>query len=321
MRVAIGMLIKSLEPGRYSQTYQQFETIRKLRAAYSNLHMSSLEGVNSLRTVGGETAKMSLTLSPTNSLWFERFSEGCLKRMGQEVRQDWALPLPVLHALLEVLENEWHRMEAWPDRHRIVCAGCFAVVAFCGSFRGNKVFLTDLYGLNKYLEELVGESFVIVPLLGKYKGESHHRYHLTPLAARTDSGLPVRLWIERLVQVLHEAGRSHGPAFGDKYGGTLSSGFIEDLIADRLQIIKNTRPGLIPNEVNCYEHFGVSRSFRRGATSTARARGVDRDTVDLANRWRKFENAKGRQPRLAMQDHYSDIAILIPVLTKFSQAL
>jgi len=76
LRVAVGMLIKSLEPGRYSKTYQQLETIRKLRAAFSNLHMSSLEGVNSLRTVGGESAKMSLTLLPTNSLWFEHFAEG-----------------------------------------------------------------------------------------------------------------------------------------------------------------------------------------------------------------------------------------------------
>jgi len=105
LRVAIGMLIKSLEPGRYSKTYQQFETIRKLRAAYANMHMSSVEGVDSLRTVGGETAKMSLTLLPTNSLWFERFAQGCLKRMGQDVRQDWAVTLPTIHNLLETLDD------------------------------------------------------------------------------------------------------------------------------------------------------------------------------------------------------------------------
>jgi hypothetical protein len=29
-RVAIGMLLKSLEPGRYHKDHQQFETIRKL---------------------------------------------------------------------------------------------------------------------------------------------------------------------------------------------------------------------------------------------------------------------------------------------------
>jgi hypothetical protein len=36
LRVAVAMLAKSLEPGRYDKTHQQFEMIRKLRAAYSN---------------------------------------------------------------------------------------------------------------------------------------------------------------------------------------------------------------------------------------------------------------------------------------------
>ncbi len=195
------------------------------------------------------------------------------------------------------------------------------VVAFWGSFRGNEVFLTDLFGLSKYLNELVDQPYVIVPLLGKYKGEAHKRYHLTPMAATTSSGIQIRSWIKHLVVVQHEAGRNHGPAFGDKYGEILESSFIEGTLADRLQIIKDTRPGIIAKEVDCYSHFGISRSFRRGATSTARARGVDKEVVDLANRWRKFEKAKGRHPRLSMQDHYSDIKILIPELIKFSQAL
>jgi hypothetical protein len=120
--------------------------------------------------------------------------------------------------------------------------------------------------------------------------------------------------------VQHEAGRTHGPAFGDKYGETLDSSFVKDLVSDRLQIIKESQPGLIPPEVDCYSQFGISRSYWRGATSTAKVRGVDRDTIDLVNRWRKFENSKGRQPRLSMQDHYSDIKILVTELTRFSQA-
>jgi hypothetical protein len=284
LRVAIGMLIKSLEPGRYSSSYQQFETIQKLRATFSNMHMSSLEGVNNLRTVGGETAKMSLSLLPTNSLWFERFADGCLKRMGQDIRQEWAITLLAIHNLLDILEDEWDRAAGWHDRHRIACAGSFVVVAFCGSFRGNEVFLTDLFGLSKYLNELVDQPYVIVPLLGKYKGEAHKRYHLTPMAATTNSEIQIRSWIKRLVVVQHEAGRNHGPAFGDKYGEILESSFIEGTLADRLQIIKDTRPGIIAKEVDCYSHFSISRSFQRGATSMARARGVDREVVDLANR-------------------------------------
>jgi hypothetical protein len=43
-------LLKSREPGRYAP-YQQFETIRKLRAGFSNVFMASLEGSSSLRTM------------------------------------------------------------------------------------------------------------------------------------------------------------------------------------------------------------------------------------------------------------------------------
>jgi hypothetical protein len=104
---------------------------------------------------------MSLALLPTNSLWFESFAEGCLKLKGRDVRQDWALPLPVLHAILEILEIEWLRADCWADRHRVACAGAFSVVAFCGSFRGNEVILTDLYGLSKYLTEKGQEGIIL----------------------------------------------------------------------------------------------------------------------------------------------------------------
>ncbi len=43
--------------------------------------------------------------------------------------------------------------------------------------------------------------------------------------------------------------------------------------------------------------------------------------IDLINRWKKFEGAKGRRPAMAMQDHYSDIEIMIPELVKFSSSL
>jgi hypothetical protein len=50
-------------------------------------------------------------------------------------------------------------------------------------------------------------------------------------------------------------------------------------------------------------------------------RGVDDKYVNLINQWRNFEEAKGRCPTLSMQDHYSDIQILLPELLKFSLAL
>jgi hypothetical protein len=130
MGVAVAMLLKSLEPGRYSARYQQFATVRKLRAGFSNIYMASEEGASCLRTVGGDKAKHQLTYSPTQSLWFERFSQGCVRCMGQGVRQDWAIPLPVMHGLMEVLEDEWLKSPDCVVREQVASLGAFAVIAF-----------------------------------------------------------------------------------------------------------------------------------------------------------------------------------------------
>ena len=92
-------------------------------------------------------------------------------------------------------------------------------------------------------------------------------------------------------------------------------------LMELLHGIKESQPGLIPSDLDIYEDFGISRSFRRGATSTARTRGVDNKYVNLINWWRIFEESKGRRPTLSMQDHYSDIQILLLDLMKFSLAL
>jgi len=90
---------------------------------------------------------------------------------------------------------------------------------------------------------------------------------------------------------------------------------------ERLIQVQATIHGAIPPEVDIYEQFGISRSFRRGATSVARTRGVNDKTVELINRWRKFEGAWGKHPSLPVRDHYLDIAILVLELIKFSKAL
>jgi hypothetical protein len=168
------MVMKSMEPGKYA-FHQQFETIRKLRAAYSNVFMASLAGTGSLTTVGGDCAKYFLMDSPTQSLFFECFSRGCLSRMGQVVRQNWAIPLPVVHALLELLQSDWAAAQnlGRQEQELIAMLGAYVVIAFCGSFRGNEVFLADMYGTAKYLKSRdIPPNTVIIPLLGRFKGET-----------------------------------------------------------------------------------------------------------------------------------------------------
>jgi hypothetical protein len=52
--VAIAMMVKSLDPGGYAQ-HLQFESIRKLRAMFSNMYMVLRLGTSSLRLFGGDT--------------------------------------------------------------------------------------------------------------------------------------------------------------------------------------------------------------------------------------------------------------------------
>ena len=136
--VAVAMLQRSLEPGRYA-LYSQFQTIRKLRSAYANQYMASLRGSLSAATLGRTMGKAILTQCPTNSIWFERFSLGCLKRMGQEVRQDLGISIEVLLALLDIIKREIGLAQGW-ERELLVMSGVFASVCFCGSFRGHEVF-------------------------------------------------------------------------------------------------------------------------------------------------------------------------------------
>ena len=322
--VAIAMLRKSRKAGRNAPNYQQFDTIRKLRAGFYNVYMITPEGGASLRSMGGSMTKFYLGDCPTHSLFFERFTTGCLSRMGQITRQDLAISLDVMHALMNLLEDEWEKAEGPKARHWIASVGAFSVIGFCGSFRGPEVFLVDLHGLKKYSEERIecdGIEVVIIPLLGRFKTELGFKYHLTPMVAETKSGLPVKRWIHRLLGVQAEKGLEKGPAFTDDRGNMVAARDYEVEILERLKTIQERYPELIPADVDVFEEYGISRSFRRGGTSTARARGVNGDDVDIINRWRNFENAKGHRPRMKMRDHYSDIRLMIPSLIRFSHAL
>jgi len=67
------------------------------------------------------------------------------------------------------------------EKEVIKLLGDYTVIAFCGSLQGNEVFLVDLYGTKKYLASPeVEDGMVIIPLLGRFKGKTGDRYHLTP---------------------------------------------------------------------------------------------------------------------------------------------
>jgi len=322
VEVAVAMLLQSMQPGRYEK-FSQFETMRKLRSAYSNLFHASCLGATTMATLDRDTAKTFLTHCPTQSLWFERFAKGCLKRMGQTVHQDMALSIAVILELLKMLEEEW-LIATEEQKDKLAIVGAYSCIAFGGSFRGHEVLFVDLHGLTKYTDshlDLNGVPYLIIPLLGRFKNETGERYHLTPMVATTASGIQIGVWVKRLVDSKRKHGIPHGPAFSDFQGSLVNTRWLSLEILDRIHTVQSSRPDLIPLEVNVYEEYGISRSFLQGVTTEARNRGVDENDINAMNRWRNVENAKGKRPRLKMQDHYSDIRMMVPTLLRFSAAL
>jgi len=67
MAAAVAMLVKSTQPGKHDPKYTQFETLRKLRVAYSNYYHASVVSAETSMTLGRDTAKATLTTCPTQN--------------------------------------------------------------------------------------------------------------------------------------------------------------------------------------------------------------------------------------------------------------
>ena len=70
--------------------------------------------------------------------------------MGQEVQQDHAISLPLMHALMQLFNTEWTKAPTHEHRYHVAALGAYSVICFCGSFRGLEGFLVVLHGLHEY---------------------------------------------------------------------------------------------------------------------------------------------------------------------------
>ena len=67
--------------------------------------------------------------------------------------------------------------------------------------------------------------------------------------------------------------------------------------------------------------YGISRTFRKTSETRARRAGIPKDQVEVVNRWKTIERAKGKRPNLAMADHYANAKELGTLTWRYSYAL
>jgi hypothetical protein len=140
--------------------------------------------------------------------------------------------------LLHACADRSVESDAWEDCERWIMASAYFCFCFILSLRSTEGLMTDLQGLLTYCR--ASNSFVIVPLKGQVKGESHTRHHLLHNVNVTDSGIDVCSWVWRLIAVHLIRGRSEGPAFVDPTSGNQSSSMdMNDLFLEVLVDLHN----------------------------------------------------------------------------------
>jgi hypothetical protein len=323
--VAIHMVVSSLGSGRYSDSHKQWDTIRRFRACFSNQVRAAGEANSKCLVLADNSGGnyQRLAYDPCGSLWFQRFMVGCSKRMGQDWRPNQAISLKLMHELLEKSEERAREADSAAGRERWILAGTYFCICFVLSLRSPEGLMADLEGLKKYFEKEGSE--VVVPLLGRFKGEHHSKQHLLISCAVTGSGIRIKKWIELTLAVHAIAGRSDGPAFVNEKGGQSTTADMNEAFLELICEIYEAKPKLFGLDVtgigDLSEKYNVFRSFRRGSESRAVAMKVSEADRYVVNRWKKKENAGTGKVSHAIDQHYVDIAMVKDSFIRYTTAM
>jgi len=138
----------------------------------------------------------------TDTRLFRKFIAGLERRMGRFVRQNSGIAIDVLLKVFENYERELSWSSLTKERSReIIMAGAGFACLFCAALREGELLLVEASELCRRIRE--GKShpkhpFVVVPLMGRFKGENGERNLMFLLANRTKRGIEMRRWLERL---------------------------------------------------------------------------------------------------------------------------
>ena len=277
--------------------------------------------------------KSYVTNNPVKSQWYERFMLGMHKRMGDSVKQDEAISIEQMLALMEVFERDWQKVtkdkrSTLNQVREVLFPALFSVLAFCGALRGEEVPLMDLEATKEFtacgLEHPDAKKrHGVIALHGRFKNELGENCHLMPVVPVTDSGLMPTKWMERMFDWYADRGVTRGPVFRKDDGMRARQTQFSFSIWNRLVQVSREQPALFPDKrVNILMDFSTRRSFRRGATTRAEILELSTMVTDLNNRWRSVEKAQGKRiHHSSMRSYYSGIRLMLVSLLKFSQAM
>ena len=325
--LALGLLRFSQNEGRNEKSHLQFDSVRKLRTTLSHIHEASVHGshdsIVSFRTPKGDVFQASTCA--TQSRFYTFFMRGLLLRMGRQTKVDFGLDIRILIEIQSILKKQIQDKPVCSVRDAIN-VGAFLVLGFVCSLRGYEVFMLESAAL-KYHVHLGKEpqsdtpSHVVIPLLGRFKGEDNDRLHLMVSVSVTPSGLDPRFWVEKLVELNTAEGNRRGPALVTRKAEVISSAFINERFHELLEEVHVSHPLLFPDKVDIRDNYSVFRSLRRGSTARVVDMQLPESEINLHNRWRSIESKRGQRSAKTMCDYYTDLRLVLRARLRYTQSL
>ncbi len=118
----------------------------------------------------------------------------------------------------------------------------------------------------------------------------------------------------------HHQHRSKGWLFETRTGARAKFGSYNTTFQSLVALAWATKSQLMPQAIKL-EDFSLWRSSWRGAVLKTTQQGVNSKVIELVNRWRSKEGAKGSVPNLPMQQVYTEVRSTLPTMLLYSQAL
>lgn len=301
----------------------QWDSARSTTTAISNLFRSGPDCLGGV-VASKDRNKLRITADGTKSEMYERFHRGAKLRMRWTRNQDYALTSESVAALLALLETEWERTDQAQERMKLEDLAVYVLCTFAAGLRGEEVPLLSLLGMRKFYAQsrAARTPHVALALQGRFKGEEGDRWHMIPIADNTRTGLPVRLWFNlgmKRRELLGWRGGWYFCAPGSRRRAKMSDYDLDFKMW--MCLVKDRCPGIIPDAVDPMQHMSLRRSGRRGANTVAQNQRLTKTEIEVHNRWRKQERAKGAAPRLDMVGTYTQLQEALPTKLRYSQCL
>ena len=133
--------------------------------------------------------------------------------------------------------------------------------------------------------------------------------------------LPVRRWLTRLLsRRVDIEGSQSGWLFARKDKTRGKIGDYDNMFKNYLRRVQQRYPKVVLPSLEI-EDFGLWRSARRGDTTEATMNEIDEMIIELINRWRTREAAKGTEPGLPMRQVYTQVSSTLETMILYSKGL